>query len=105
MDIKYFILFRTFLFLFIIDNIYSLEEENKIYYIYFDLSQSDFKYENNSERIENIITDSQSIKIPEIKLVKEGFYFNGWTSDFIHGYKPGNFFIMEQKKHNSFSYF
>ena len=107
MDIKYFILFRTFLFLFIIDNIYSFEEEeeNKIYYIYFDLSHSNFKYENNSERIENIITDSQSIKIPEIKLVKEGFYFNGWTSDFIHGYKPGNYFMMEQKNTTLFPIF
>ena len=57
MDIKYFILFRTFLLLFIIDNIYSFEEEeeNKIYYVYFDLSHSNFKYENDSERIENIL--------------------------------------------------
>ena len=100
MDKKLFIILVTFLLL-IINTHYSIEfeedEENIIYYIKFDLSEPDLKYENESEKIENIITKEDSIRIPEIKLKKEGFYFNGWTTDFIYGYEPGDIFHPKDK--------
>ena len=95
---KYF----TFLFIIIsllVSNIHSVEEEDeefKTYYFYFDLSDPSIQYKNSSEKIENIVTDSISIKIPNILLVKEGFYFNGWTEDFIYGYQPGDIFKAEK---------
>lgn len=95
---------KSFIFLFIIlsilvNNIHSVEEEDeefKTYYISFDLSDPDIQYKNNSEKIENIVSDSVSIKIPNVLLVKEGFYFNGWTEDFIYGYHPGDIFKAEK---------
>ena len=108
MNSKNIILIKFILLLTIIKNIISLEEdgeEEEIYYIFFDLSDPYFKYENNYEKIENIVTDSNNIIIPEIKLIKEGFYFNGWTSDFIYGYKPGSVFNMNQKKTTLFPIF
>lgn len=83
----------------VVNNIHSLEEENeefKTYYINFDLSDPSIQYKDNSEKIENIVSDSVSIKIPDIKLEKEGFYFNGWTEDFIYGYEPGDIFHAEK---------
>ena len=110
MDIKYSLILATLLLLLLINNTYSFEEdedeeENKKYYIYFDLSEPNFKYEENSEKIENIITEEQSIKIPQTKLIKEGFYFNGWTADFIYGYKPGEIFILKQTNTTFFPIF
>jgi len=97
MDKQSFIFLLTIFFLTIINNIYSLyEEEETIYYINFDLSDPDYKYENDSQKIENFITKESSIKIPNIKLKKEGFYFNGWTTDFIYGYAPGDLYIMKK---------
>ena len=95
---------KSFFFLFLIlsilvNNIHSLEEEDeefKAYYFNFDLSDPDIQYKNNSEKIENIISDSISIKLPKIILVKEGFYFNGWTQDFIYGYEPGEIFKADK---------
>ena len=95
---------KSFIFLFIIlsilvNNIHSVEEEDeefKTYYISFDLSDPDIQYKNNSEKIENIVSDSFSIKVPNVLLVKEGFYFNGWTEDFIYGYQPGDIFKAEK---------
>ena len=107
MNKKSFILLSFLLFL-TINNIYSIEEdeeENKIYYINFDLSDPNFKFEDNSEKIENIITDSDDIRIPDTRLIKEGFYFNGWTPDFIYGYKPGSYFFMKKKNTTLFPIF
>ena len=75
---KSFIFLSMFLFI-LINNIYSIEddEENPIYYVNFDLSDPDFKYKNSSEKIENIVTNQTSIRIPEFLLVKDGFYFIG----------------------------
>ena len=95
---------KSFIVLFIIlsiliNNILPLEEEDegfKTYYFNFDLSDPDIQYKNNSEKIENIVSDSVSIKIPNIILVKEGFYFNGWTQDFVYGYEPGNIFKADK---------
>ena len=99
MDEKLFII--LVLFILILNIHYSIEfeedEENIIYYINFDLSEPDLKYENESEKIENIITNERSIRIPNIKLKKEGFYFNGWTTDFIYGYEPGDVFYLNDK--------
>ena len=97
MDIKYSLILATLLLLLLINNTYSLEEDQNIYNIFcfllhLHLSEPNFKYEENSEKIEYIITEEQSIKIPQTKLIREGFYFNGWTTDFIYRYKPGEFF-------------
>ena len=107
MDKKSFIFETMFLLLIIINNIYSIEEEEEkqIYYINFDLSDPDFKYENESQKIENIITNENSIRIPNIKLKKEGFYFNGWTSDFIYGYEPGDIFSPDKTNTTFFPIF
>ena len=86
--------------LMLIDKVYSIEEdeENQIYYIHFDLSDKDFKYKNDDETIEDIIAiNEDAITIPKILLVKEGFYFNGWTPDFIYGYEPGDRLILKEK--------
>ena len=48
MDKKSFIFLTILLLLLIINNIYSIEEGEIIYYINFDLSDPDFKYENES---------------------------------------------------------
>ena len=104
---KSFIFLSMILFL-IINNIYSIEEndeENQIYYVNFDLSDPDFKYKNSSEKIENMVTNGKSIKIPDILLVKEGFYFNGWTEDWIYGFKPGEYFKMKKKNTTLFPIF
>ena len=99
MEKKSFFFISLLLLLLNINYIYSIEndEEKTTYYIHFDLSDPGFKYKNESEKIDNlIITDSASIRIPTTLLVKEGFYFNGWTTDFIYGYAPGEYFKMEQ---------
>ena len=86
--------------LMLIDKVYSIEEdeENQIYYIHFDLSDKDFKYKNDDETIEDIIAiNENAITIPKILLVKEGFYFNGWTPDFIYGYEPGDRLLLKEK--------
>ena len=103
---KSFILLSMILFL-IIDNTYSIEEdeENPIYYVNFDLSDPDFKYKTSSDKIENIVTTKTSIRIPDILLVKDGFYFNGWTEDWIYGYEPGNLFVLEKKNTTLFPIF
>ena len=102
---KSFIFLSMILFL-IINNIYSIEdEENPIYYVNFDLSDPDFKYKNNSEKIENIVTNKTNVKIPEILLIKDGFYFNGWTEDFIYGYEPGHYFVLKKKNTTLFPIF
>ena len=100
-------LFLSMIFFLIINNIYSIEDDeiNPTYYVYFDLSDPDIKYKNSSEKIENIVTKETSIKVPSILLIKEGFYFNGWTEDFIYGYQPGNRFIMEKKNTTLFPIF
>ena len=105
MDKKSFIFLTILLLLLIINNIYSIEEGEIIYYINFDLSDPDFKYENDSQKIENIITKENSIRIPDIKLKKEGFYFNGWTSDFIYGYEPGDVFYPKKTNTTLFPIF
>ena len=102
-----FLLLAFVLLLIIISSIYSIEEDEEEikYYIFFDLSDPYFKYENNSEKIENIVANSDKITLPETKLIKEGFYFNGWTSDFIYGHKPGSLLIMKQKNITLFPIF
>jgi hypothetical protein len=95
---------KSFIVLFIIlsiliNNILPLEEEDegfKTYYFNFDLSHPDIQYKNNSEKIENKVSDSISIKIPNIILVKEGFYFYGWTQDFVYGYEPGDIYKADK---------
>ena len=94
-------LLLIFLLLIIISSIYSLEEEeeeNPIYYLNFDLSDPDFKYKNSSEKNENIVTKENSFRVPFTLLEKEGFYFNGWTTDFIYGYTPGDVFTLRKRK-------
>jgi hypothetical protein len=84
----------------IIDKVYSIEddEETQVFYINFDLSNEEFKYKNESEKIENIVVKNTNIvALPKILLVKEGFYFNGWTSDFVYGYAPGDNFTPKEK--------
>ena len=50
------------------------DEENQIYYIKFDLSDKDFKYKNDSEKIEDIILINENfITIPTILLKKKDF--------------------------------
>ena len=91
-----------------VEKIYSIidDEENQIYYIKFDLSDKDFKYKNDSEKIEDIILINENfITIPKILLEKEGFYFNGWTSDFIYGYAPGDKFNLKEKNTTLFPIF
>ena len=86
--------------LMIIDKVHSIEddEETQVFYINFDLSNEEFKYKNESEKIENIVAiNTNIIALPKILLVKEGFYFNGWTSDFIYGYAPGDTFTPKEK--------
>ena len=81
-----------------INIIYSIEyeEEKQTYYLNFDLTDPNIKYKNESEKINNIISDTNTIELPEIQLIKEGFYFNGWTRDFIYGYEPGDLFKMNE---------
>ena len=94
------------LLLMLISNIYSIEEDEKeTYYINFDLSNVTFKYKNESEKIENIVTNEKTINLPKIQLVKEGFYFNGWTSDFIYGFLPGEVINLKEKNTTLFPVF
>ena len=109
---KKFINLLLILLLIKINIIYGIEEyqddeddEHPIYYVNFDLSDPNFKYKNSGEKIENIVTDQSFIRIPEIILVKEGFYFNGWTTDFIYGYEPGDVFNMKVKNTTLFPVF
>ena len=61
------------------------DEENQIYQIKFDLTNKDFKFKYDSQKIEDIILINENfITIPTILLEKEGFYFNGWSSYLIY---------------------
>ena len=66
-------IFLSFLFSFKIYNIYSIEDDEElvIHYINFDLSDPLIKYKNEAEKIENIVTDSNSFRNPEIQLIKD----------------------------------
>lgn len=105
---NHFIFLSMIISLMIIDNVYSIEddEENQVFYINFDLSGEDFKYKNESEKIENIVAiNTNIVTLPKILLVKEGFYFNGWTPDFVYGYAPGDRFIPQEKNTTLFPIF
>ena len=71
------------------------EEDEEIleYYIHFDLNETDIK----DPEIKDIISKSNSIKIPEIQLVKEGYFFSGWTDDGVYGYEPGDNYVCKSK--------
>ena len=107
MAIKSITFLSIILFLITIKNIYSLdeEEEEEIHYFNFDLSDPDIKYEEGAEKIENIVTNKTNILLPLTKLIKEGYYINGWTPDFIYGYKPGGSFSTKEKNITFFPIF
>lgn len=76
------------------------DEENKIYYVHFDLSDPDIvlKEKNNpNPELKDIISTSHSIEIPRVELDKEGYFFSGWTEDGVYGFEPGDIFICHSK--------
>ena len=105
MDKNFFFLSFLLLIMLIIINSIEDEEENPTYYINFNLTNEDFKYKNDSEKIENIVTKSKIFTFPKIELIKEGFYFNGWTSDFIYGYAPGDTLSLDKTNTTFFPIF
>ena len=71
------------------------EEDEEIleYYIHFELNDTDIK----DSEIKDIISSSSSIKIPNIKLEKEGYFFSGWTDEGVYGYEPGDNYVCKSK--------
>jgi len=71
------------------------EEDEEIleYYIHFDLSEIDIK----NPEIKDIISESKSIRIPNIQLDKEDYFFSGWTDDGVYGYEPGDNYVCKSK--------
>ena len=92
------------LFLFNLNIVKSQEDEEeeykKDYYVHFDLSDPDIiliEKDNPNPELKDIISKSHSIKIPNVELDKEGYFFSGWTEDGIYGYEPGDTFLCNKK--------
>ena len=98
---KYLILFFIILFQITLVNTEEDEDpENIVYYIHFDLSNPDLIFvpnENNETKINDIISNSNSIRIPDIYLDLEYGFFSGWTEDWVYGYLPNDVFICTHK--------
>lgn len=77
------------------------EEDNTDYIIHFDLSDPNITLvvdkNNPNPEINDIISDSHSIFIPRVKLKKQGYFFSGWTEDWIYGFEPGDVFLCHSK--------
>ena len=75
-------------------------DEDPNYYVHFDMSDPDIVIidkDNSNPEIKDIITKSTSIKIPNVELDKEGYFFSGWTEDGIYGYEKNDVFNMKSK--------
>ena len=85
------------------------EDENPYYFVHFDLSDPDIvlvKDKNNpNPEIKDITEKLASHKIPTVNLDKEGYFFSGWTEDWIYGYEPGDIFHSESKNTTLFPVF
>ena len=82
--------------LFFLFNLVKTQEEDEEileYYIHFDLNETDIK----DIEIEDIISKSSSIKLPETQLDKEDYFFSGWTDDGVYGYEPGDNYVCKSK--------
>ncbi len=71
------------------------DTEKEIYTVHFDLSDPDISLyedkEGNILPIEDFTAEPNSYNfLPEGKLVKSGYKFQGWTADGIYGYLPGD---------------
>ena len=76
------------------------EEEKKDYYIHFDLSDPDIiliEKDNPNPELNDIVSKTHSVILPEVELDKEGYFFSGWTEDGIIGYEPGDVFLCNSK--------
>lgn len=83
-----------FLFVFFVNT--QDEEENPDYFFHFDMSDPDIVIidkDNTGLEIKDVISKSTSLSIPRVELDKEGYFFSGWTDDWIYGYEPGDIFI------------
>ena len=86
--------------LFFLFNLVKTQEEDEEileYYIHFDLNETDIK----SREIKDIISKSNSIKIPDIQLNKEDYFFSGWTADGVYGYEPGDISYRQSGMHQA----
>ena len=77
------------------------EEDNTDYIIHFDLSDPNITLvadkNNPNPEINDIITNENSIFLPKVKLNKQGYFFSGWTEDWIYGFEPGDVFLCHSK--------
>ena len=77
------------------------DPEDPTHYVHFDLSDPDIVIKGNDDNpnpeIKDIITDGRSIFIPKVDLVKEGYFFSGWTEDGIYGFRNGDVFLCNKK--------
>ena len=82
--------------LFFLFNLVKTQEEDEEileYYIHFDLNETDIK----DIELEDIISESSSIRLPDIQLDKKDYFFSGWTDDGVYGYEPGDVFVCRTK--------
>jgi hypothetical protein len=76
------------------------EEDNSNYFVHFDLSDPDIVIvdkDNSNPELKDIIANSHSIVLPNVELDKEGYFFSGWTEDWVYGFLPGDVFLCKSK--------
>ena len=78
------------------------DDENPLFYIHFDMSDPDIIIVNKNKdeptpEIKDIISKSSSVRLPNVELDKEDYFFSGWTEDGIYGFLPGDAFVCHSK--------
>lgn len=94
--IKNFSLSMIIISLFFHLNIVKTQEEDEEileYILHFDLSEIGVEI----PELEDIVSESSSIKIPSIQLDKEDYFFSGWTDNGVYGYEPGDNYVCKSK--------
>ena len=96
-----FVIIITILF-FIFNSIKTEEDDDPDipYFIHFDMSDPDIVIldkDNSNPEIKDIIQKDNFIRIPEVELDKEGYFFSGWTEDGIYGYEANDVFYCKSK--------
>ena len=97
--LSFFIIIFTFFLNF--DVIKSQEDdEDSDYFLHFDMSDPDIiivDKDNSHPEIKDIVSHSASIKLPDVELDKDDYFWSGWTEDWIYGFEPGDVFLCKKK--------